>query len=58
VVDAEYVVHLGLSTLGVFNGSEASISYIPYDSIIVGVRCYNCSFFLLVLFVLGLISKG
>lgn len=36
MVDAEYAVHLGLSTLGVFNGSEASISYIPYDSIIVG----------------------
>ncbi|KAJ6342951.1 hypothetical protein OIU78_010798 [Salix suchowensis] len=26
VVDAEYIVHLGLSTLGVFNGSEALLS--------------------------------
>jgi hypothetical protein len=45
VVDAEYIVHLGLSTLGVFNGSEASISYVPYDRIIVVMDCYNCLFY-------------
>lgn len=25
VVDSEYIVHLGLPTLGVFNGTEASL---------------------------------
>ncbi|KAG6778367.1 hypothetical protein POTOM_018226 [Populus tomentosa] len=58
VVDAEYIVHLGLSTLGVFNGSEASISCVPCDRIIVGMDCYNCLFFPALLFVLELISKG
>lgn len=58
MVDAEYIVHLGLSTLGVFNGSEVSISYVPCDRIIVGMDCYNCLFFPALLFVLELISKG
>ena len=58
MVDAEYIVHLGLSTLGVFNGSEASISYVPCDRIIVVMDCYNCLIYPALLFVLELIIKG